>query len=511
MQIQLDIELQPKQRQLLNLVDNSPFRIIGYGGSRGGAKSHGVRDIMLIRRLKYAGTKGLILRRHYHELLDNHIIPFFSKYPQLYKFYNKSEKTLYLPNGSIIRFFHMQYEMDVYKMQGPEYDDIDVDEATHFTQPMLEYLFTINRASNPNITRKMIWTMNPGNVGHLYVKRVLIDREYESNEDPNDFYFLPAKVYDNVVWSLRALAEQGLTPKDYYSWTDEQRRDFCYKYADYAKDLQKLPYDQMMAWLEGDWDIFGGRFFKLFDKKKMIIPPFKIPRDWKLFGHLDPGWESPCSFGISAYDYEGRRYRVDTYYEAGLTPLQHAERILDFIRECPWTQDDTLVNLPYGQRGRMPVIIPAGRDAFAKRDRLAIIAHDVTWQDVFEAKGIYLEPANTSRKIGWGAVKDLMAEEKYYVFGKQEIDKYGNEILKSGNNKPVIDFYSSIISDPKDVDDIYGKGNDESIEDHSGDEDRYGVMAGDSPKQRKDATEPRTGMREAAKMIKKKKKGLADF
>jgi hypothetical protein len=35
---------------------------IGFGGPRGGGKSRGIRDVMLIRRLKYAGTTGWIVR-----------------------------------------------------------------------------------------------------------------------------------------------------------------------------------------------------------------------------------------------------------------------------------------------------------------------------------------------------------------------------------------------------------------------------------------------------------------
>ena len=59
----LTVELQPKQRRLLRLVDESPATWIGYGGSRGGAKSYGIDAVMLIRRMKYAATSGCIMRR----------------------------------------------------------------------------------------------------------------------------------------------------------------------------------------------------------------------------------------------------------------------------------------------------------------------------------------------------------------------------------------------------------------------------------------------------------------
>jgi hypothetical protein len=64
------VPLQPKQKRLLRLVEESPATWIGYGGSRGGAKSHAARAIMLIRRLAYPGTRGCIFRRTYEKVRE---------------------------------------------------------------------------------------------------------------------------------------------------------------------------------------------------------------------------------------------------------------------------------------------------------------------------------------------------------------------------------------------------------------------------------------------------------
>ena len=99
----LDVALQPKQSELLSLIRNSPYKIIGYGGSNGGAKSHGIRDVNLVLCLekKLSPIYTLIFRRKSNDLLENHIIPFFQKYPELYKFFNKTERIIYWPDGSI--------------------------------------------------------------------------------------------------------------------------------------------------------------------------------------------------------------------------------------------------------------------------------------------------------------------------------------------------------------------------------------------------------------------------
>ncbi len=41
----IDIALQPKQSELLELVRNSDYTMIGYGGSNGGGKSDGIRGV----------------------------------------------------------------------------------------------------------------------------------------------------------------------------------------------------------------------------------------------------------------------------------------------------------------------------------------------------------------------------------------------------------------------------------------------------------------------------------
>jgi predicted dehydrogenase len=43
------------------------------------------------------------------------------------------------------------------------------------------------------------YTTNPGGVGHEYIKRIFIDRNYKETENPDDYVFIQASVYDNKV------------------------------------------------------------------------------------------------------------------------------------------------------------------------------------------------------------------------------------------------------------------------------------------------------------------------
>ena len=61
-----EILLQPKQMEFLLAVEK--YSVVGFGGARGGGKSHGLRSVHLARRLKYPGSTGIIFRKTYQEL-----------------------------------------------------------------------------------------------------------------------------------------------------------------------------------------------------------------------------------------------------------------------------------------------------------------------------------------------------------------------------------------------------------------------------------------------------------
>lgn len=460
----LGIKLQPKQVELYKYVSGNSCSIIGYGGSAGGAKSHAIRDVGLIMASENPTLKVLIIRRVSTELTSNHVNPFFQKYPELRNYYNKTERMLYLPNGSTIHFGSANNEDDIYSYQGAEYDLIFIDEATHFTQEMIEFLMTRNRSTIINFRAKTILTMNPGNIGHAYIKRIFIDKQYTNNEIAENYVFIQAKISDNVLWCIDSLKQKGYTVQEYYEkWNENERLEFCLEYSEYAKRLSNLPEELRRAYLDGDWEVFGGQFFKTFDKKKQLIEPFAIPEEWKLIGTIDPGFSSPCAFQLQAQDYSGNIYNVVTYYEEQRPPEEHAHNIRELIKNCQWTN------------GRMPSLFVSGRDAFAKKDRYSIIANERTFSDVFLANGLYLTPAVTDRILGWWTWKSLMPD-RYFIF--------------KGLNDDLVREMEGVISDSKRGEDIQGRGNDEKVPDHALDCARYGIMSLFKPQQQAGKQKP---------------------
>lgn len=459
--LNINVGLQPKQLELNNIVEFGSYGWVGFGGARGGAKSWAADDIALSFGLKY-NIYTLIFRRYYNELLDNHINPIFERFPALRNFYNSSDKILYNPVNKLpmIRFGYAEAEADIYKFQGPSYPLIIVDEATQSTQPMIEFLKTSNRDPQGKLPSKpkIVLTGNPGGVSHGFYQRIFVDKTYLNNENPKDYYFIQSHVWDNVYWSMRELLRQGYTIRDYYlKWTEQQRIDFTLKYSDYAQNLSGLPEQLKLAYLYGKWDVFAGMFFKGFDGNKEIIDPFSIPPEWHMVGSLDPGFSSPLSFGLQAKDFKGNVYRVGTYYNITNIP-DHAIAIKKWL-----TDPNSPVHKWTG--GRIPLTIVAGRDAFAKVDKNAIVSNEETIFQYFDRQGLTLVKGNDgpgSRISNWWAWKSLIPD-KFFVF--------------RGLNEPLVQQMTTVESDPKIVEDIKGRGNDPEIEDHALDDCKLGIFA----------------------------------
>ena len=194
--VQVSLGLTPNPRQLDFF--RARARHIAYGGARGGGKSWAMRAKFILLAARYNGLRLLLLRRTLPELRENHIIPLLQLLAGV-ALYKDAEKVFIFPNGSRLKLGYCDHENDVYQYQGQEYDVIGLEEATHFTEPQMRFLTTCNRSVRKDFTPRMYYTCNPGNVGHAWVKRLFIDRQYDAGERPEDYAFIPARIYDNYV------------------------------------------------------------------------------------------------------------------------------------------------------------------------------------------------------------------------------------------------------------------------------------------------------------------------
>lgn len=355
--------LYPKQKEFCK----SKAKYICYGGARGGGKSFVLRVKAILLALNYPGIQILLLRRTYGELLENHIIPL----QKMLHSYEKDktnrianwggqDKVFTFPNGSRIKLGYCDNETDVLQYQGQAYEIIFMEEATQFTEFQFQCLTESNRLSGQckkPVKPRIYFTCNPGGVGHAWVKRLFIDREYKATEKDDEYDFIPALVFEN----------------EYIMKND----------PDYVKALENLPEDRKQAMLYGNWDVFEGQFFTEFDRNVHVIEPFEIPKDWYIYFTMDYGLDKLAGYWI-AVDYNNNAYVFREVYESNLLASQARDKIKEMTNESIY-----MYLAPHDMWNR----------------------HKETGKstaDIFEEAGIMLYETNDDRKQGWLQMKEWL-------------------------------------------------------------------------------------------------------
>ncbi len=279
---------------------DSRARFTAYGGARGGGKSWALRRKLVAMCLKYSGIRCLIIRRSYAELRSNHLTPFMREYGEIFT-YNALEKAIGFENGSKIFLGYLACDRDLLRYQGQEYDVIAIDEATQISEHQFMTLKATLRGVEA-FPRRMYLTCNPGGIGHAWVKRLFIDRRFKEAEKPEDYVFIPARVFDNDV--------------------------LCRADPEYVKSLESLPEKMREAWLYGNWNVFEGQFFPEFDTCLHICSKSAIPNYAKRFVAFDYGLDMLAVLLI-AVDGKGCLYVEREYCKEGLTLSQAAEKVAE--------------------------------------------------------------------------------------------------------------------------------------------------------------------------------------
>lgn len=289
--------LNPKQQEFCR----ARTRYVAYGGARGGGKTHVARIKAAGGALYNPGIKILIVRREYPELEQNIILPMRAMIPQEIATYNGTMRMMFFANGSTIKFGHYGPNDDL-EYQGQEYDWIFMEEATQFTESQFRTLGACLRGAT-KIQRRMYLTCNPGGIGHIWVKRLFVDREYNDGENPDDYTFIRATVDDNP--QLLAASPE------------------------YKQMLDLLPEDIRRAHRYGDWDALAGTFFPEFQNDTHVIDPFyRVPDEWKKYRAFDYGLDMFACIWV-AVDYEGRCYVYREVQQKGLIVSEAAKLAID--------------------------------------------------------------------------------------------------------------------------------------------------------------------------------------
>jgi phage terminase large subunit len=333
--------------------------------------SFALREKLVLLCLYHPGMQILLIRRTLKDLRKNHEIPLMRKLKTETKTkriarYDKQNKEFHFPNGSILSLGYAATDADLEQYQGQAYDVIGVEEATQFTEHQLRTLTAANRRSpylQGEFESRMYFTCNPGGSGHSYIKRLFIDRDYEDDEDPNDYYFIQALVYDNPF----------ILEND----------------PGYVKSLENLPEEQRRAWLYGEWDVFTGQMFKEFKRDKHVVKPFSIPRHWDRYIAFDYGLDMTAALWF-AVDEDGIIYVYKELHESDLILSDAASKMLEM------TLPSEII------RGKI-----APPDLWSRRQETGVSGEEIMIQN-----GLFgLRKADNDRVRGWRLIRELLRDK----------------------------------------------------------------------------------------------------
>lgn len=301
--------------------------------------SHGARSLAILRRLAFPGTKGLIFRRTYDQLWQQHVLKVQQEWPELYaQTWSAENKALMLPYGGAVFFRYGDTTKDILEFKGKEYEDIFIDESTDLTEEEIKILTSCARTTRKDIKSKCVLMFNPGGVSSAFHKRIFIDQNMTPEEKLLKPFFIKTYAWDNVYWVAAELEKDGIPTWQWYGWPEEKKIEYLTTRSDYGRELNALPEDMRRLWLYGDWDYVPGAQFSEFDRRIHVCEPFEIPSWWHRWGSNDPGFNDPGVWHTFAVDQDGTVYvdrewyfnKRDPYTKQARTVFASVKDQLDF-------------------------------------------------------------------------------------------------------------------------------------------------------------------------------------
>jgi hypothetical protein len=357
---------------------------IGYGGARGGGKSHwllaqmGADDCQRV-----PGLKCLLLRKVGKANMENFEDLRRRLFGGLRHEFSAYRGVLTFANGSRIIAGHFQAEKDIDAYLGLEYDVIGIEEATTLSSRKHQDISTCCRSSkvlaDGHHWRPRIYsTSNPGGIGHAWYRTKFVLPCLEKREV--DTRFVPARVDDNA-----------------------------FNNPEYRKVLEGLSGWQKRAWLDGDWDIAAGQFFTTFRRDVHVVSEFDDTRAREWFAALDYGFTHYTAVLLGCTDGDGNLFVVDEHAERLWLPQRHSEAVRAMlgrhrIANSRWP----MANGREREYRRLEISdlkrFVAGADVFSRQSDGSTVAAQ------YAKLGITLRPANTDRVNGWAEILQRFGE-----------------------------------------------------------------------------------------------------
>ena len=421
-----------KQREAHKAVEI--YKYLLYGGAMGGGKSYWLRWEMawwlskLTKKYNLNGIVGGLFCEDYPSLKDRQISKIAREFPNWlgelhadHKEYGRSFIAKPEYGSWVIALRNLD---DASKYKSAEFAVEGIDELTKNKKEVFDDMKT--RLRWPGILGndcKFFSGTNPGEIGHAWVKKWWMDRDFEIEMKPlaDKFFYISAKAEDNKFLD-----------------------------SSYLETLESLPEDKRKAYKEGDWNIFKGQYFSEWRQETHVIKPFAIPVGWKRFICGDYGYSKPSAIYWCAVDEDGN---IVVYRELYVTEHTYEKLTEKIISLTPITEKiDFWVFDP-------AIWSKKGDSDLSGAEKIIYRFKELT------GKGLHLIQGVNDRINGWGVFRE-----------------YLKPIIRNGEKIAGIRFFETCINAIRTIPAlVYDKNIVEDVdsdgEDHSGDSIRYGLMS----------------------------------
>jgi phage terminase large subunit len=409
----------PRQREF----HECPAKYRLFGGAAGPGKTKALLWEAIRQANRYPLVDTLLLRRTFAELETSLISYFRRDVPrELYKSYNDTKHVITWWNGSTTRFGYSAGESDIFQYQGAEFLFIGIDELTLFTLGQRQFLTSRNRCARADVKPNMAGATNPGNIGHAWVKALWVDQrpapgmDRPSQYDASDYAFIRATLADNPLY----------------------KND-----ADYLKTLEALPRHLRQAFLVGDWNVFAGQYFDLFDVRHHTARAEQLGLEvwWPRWISIDWGFEHPSAVYWHATRPDGVVVTYREFVANHLSPRMLGQAIAER-------------SIDGENRFERIAEVYLSPDAFARRSSESTIAEQLG--DVLAQNDLPRPtPADDDRVGGWMLLYQMLEQGQWVI-----ADQCGR----------LIDCLPTLTRDPANVEDVLKTSGDDPA-----DSARYGL------------------------------------
>jgi hypothetical protein len=353
---------------------------------------------------------------------------------------------------------------------------LGIEELTQFSAEEVDEMESCCRSSHDFIRAMKIYTTNPGKRGHKWVKEKFIDpckalpdgdprylEQYDLTFQPlksnkphvtasgETFVFIPSLVFDN----------EHLSEKD----------------ENYVRNLMNKNEILRRMWLFGDWDVFAGQFFDIWDERVHMMDEKEFYKansevdligkrmrydwsDYRLYCSNDYGFaeSSAWACGFYAVDMDNDVYKIGEIVRSGLTITEQARETKKFLKKR-YSLD---IN-------DFEMVIADPKSYWQRQDKGTEFW---TFERAYQDEGITLTKGINDREAGAMAVMELLYIRKSGL-PQMRVLSCCEDTCQS------IPLLPASKKNPNDVD--------TTVFDHPYDETRYFAMMirGDSPKDEK--------------------------